>query len=233
MNRLVNSIIILIFWGGLASAVEKKEIGNKPTYRFSGDAQLLTHFIDRGLSITDGNPGLNASFLFNMGQQFRIGFWGTNVSNVTSSDDNLWLKFIADINIEFSSDSIFMAYFHNNNYYKSDLRNGQAFGMTYNIKSYMTQVEWLTNYQGTGTGAFYLSVGKIFPLYKKILPGIFLGYTVQNSSGYLNYFNVKATANYTLTSSFDFEGGITAVTNSTQFGRRGDPAIYLAIKLNY
>ena len=233
MNRLVSSILILIFWGGLAFAVEKKEIGNKPTYRFSGDAQLLTHFIERGLSITDGNPGLNASFLFNMGQQFRIGFWGTNVSNVTSSDDNLWLKFIADINIEFSSDSIFMAYFHNNNYYKSDLRNGQAFGMTYNIKSYMTQVEWLTNYQGTGTAAFYLSVGKIFPLYKKILPGIFLGYTVQNSSGYLNYFNVKATANYTLTSSFDLEGGITAVTNSTQFGRRGDPAIYLAIKLNY
>lgn len=233
MYRFSNFILILFFWSFLVDAAEKKEIGNKPTYRFSGDAQLLSQFLDRGLSITDGNPGLNTSFLFNLGQQFRLGFWGSNVSNVTSSDDNFWLKFIADINIEFSPDSIFMAYIHDDNYYKSDLRNGQAFGMTYDFKSYMTQIEWLTNYQGTGTGAFYLKVGKVFPLYKKILPGVFVGLTTQNSEGYLNYFDFKATAIYTLTSSFDLEGGITAVTNSTQFGRRGEPAIYFGIKLNY
>ena len=171
MNRLVKSILVLFFWGCVAHAVEKKEIGNKPTYRFSGDAQLLTHFLDRGLSITDGNPGLNASFLFNMGQQFRIGFWGTNVSNVTSGDDNLWLKFIADINIEFSSDSIFMAYFHNDNFYKSDLRNGQAFGMTYNIKSYMTQVECLKKFLVI---SFY-KVEKFFQLLNKKPQFQFLG----------------------------------------------------------
>ncbi len=233
MARLLNSIIFLLFCTSTSWAAAKSEVGNKPTYRFSGDAQLLTQFIDRGLSITDGNPGLNASFLFNMGQQFRIGFWGTNVSNVTSGDDNLWLKFIADINIEFSSDSKFMAYFHNDNYYKSDLRNGQSFGMTYDFKSYMSQIEWLTNYQGTSKSAFYLKVGKIFPLYKKILPGVSVGYTAQNSDGYLNYLDVKGFGTYTLTSSFEIEGGITAVTNSTQFGRRGNPGIYLGIKLNY
>ncbi len=217
----------------MAWAAEKVDVSNKPTYRFSGDAQLLTHFIDRGLSITDNNPALTASFMFNLGQQFRLGFWGSNISNVTSKDDNLWLQFIADVKIEFSSDSTFLAYIHDDHYYKHSIRNGQAFGFKFEYKSYMSQIEWLRNYQGTGVGAIYLQVGKNFPLYKKILPRVSVGYTVQNSDGYLNYLDIKGAAIFTVTSSFEIEGGVTAVTNSTQFDGRGDPAIYLGVKLTY
>lgn len=234
MHPLLTYFFAMVLAGSSAAvAAEKVDISNKPTYRFSGDAQLLSHFLDRGLSITDNNPALTASFLFNLGQQFRFGFWGSNISNVTSSDDNLWLKFIADVKIEFSTDSTFLAYFHDDHFYKHSVRNGQAFGMNFEYKSYMSQIEWLRNYQGTYVGAVYLMLGKNFPLYKKILPSAFIGYTMQNSDGYLNYFDVKATAIYTVTSSFELEAGITAVTNSTQFDGRGAPAIYFAIKLTY
>lgn len=234
MDRLIRYFLISIFAAGsTAFAAEKVELSNKPTYRFSGDAQLLSHFVDRGLSITDNNPALTASFLFNFGQQFRLGFWGSNISNVTSSDDNLWLKFIADVKIEFSTDSTFLIYLLDDHYYKNNIRNGQSLGMNFDYKSYMSQLEWLRNYQGTGVGAMYLQLGKNFPLYRKILPRVSVGYMVQNSNGYLNYFNLKGTAIYTVTSVFEMESGITAVTNSTQFEGRGDPAFYFGIKLTY
>lgn len=226
-------LITILVISSTALAAEKEDVSKRPTYRFSGDAQLLTHFLDRGLSITDNNPALAASFLFNFGQQFRVGFWGSNISNVTSKDDHLWLKFIADVKIEFSTDSTFLAYVHDDHFYKESIRNGQAYGINFEYKSYMSQLEWLRNYQGTKSGAVYMRLGKNFPLYRKVLPGIFAGYTMQNSAGYLNYLDLKATANYTVTSSFELEAGITAVTNSTQFDGRGNAAIYFGVKLNY
>jgi len=218
----------------IALAASKKESdGSQPTYRFSGDAELLTQFIDRGLSITDKNPALNASFLFNLGQQFRAGFWGTNVSNVTTTDDNLWLKLMMEIHVDFSNDSIFKIYIQDDHFYKSDLRNGQQFGLKFDFRSYRTHLEWMNNYQGTKTDAIYFKLGKTFPLYRGIVPEISAGYTMQKASEYLNYLDIKASASYSITSTFDIDGGITAVSNSTQFNGRGDPAVYLGIKLNY
>ena len=40
-----------------ADKEKEADKGVTPTYRFSGDAQLSSHFVDRGLSITNGNPG--------------------------------------------------------------------------------------------------------------------------------------------------------------------------------
>lgn len=215
------------------SAEKESEKGTKPTYHFSGDAQLLSHFIDRGLSITNGNPALNASFLFNFGQQFRVGFWGSNVSNVTATDDNLWLKFVADVHISFSTDSIFKMYFNDDHYYKSDARNGQSVGFNYDFKSYLTQLEWMSNFQGTKTDAIYLKLGKMFVFYKDILTGVSLGYTSQKSSAYSNYFDLKGFSIDKLSDFFELEAGLTFTTNSSQFNGRGNPAIYGAIRLNY
>lgn len=215
------------------AAEKEADKGVTPTYRFSGDAQLYSQFIDRGLSITNGNPGLNASFLFNMGQQFRIGFWGTNISNISATDDNLWLKVVADIHVNFSADSVFKMYFNDDHFYKSDIRNGQSVGINYDFKSYLTQVEWMSNFQATKTDALYFKFGKMFSLYKEILTGATIGYSMQKSKAYYDYFDVKGLASYRLSDYFELESGVTLVTNGTQFGSRGDPAIYAAIRLSY
>lgn len=228
------SIVTVLFLSINALAADKEaDKGITPTYRFTGDAQLTTHFVDRGLSITNGNPGLNASFLFNMGQQFRIGFWGTNISNITATDDNLWLKVVADIHINFSNDSIFKMYFNDDHFYKLDLRNGQSFGINYDFRSYLTQLEWMSNFQGTKTDALYFKFGKMFAFYKEVLTGATIGYTMQKSKAYYDYFDFKAFATHKISDYFEFEGGLTFVTNGTQFGARGDPAIYVAIRLSY
>ena len=217
----------------ISSLAAEKDKGIKPTFLFSGDAQLLSQFIDRGLLISDGNPALNASFLFNMGQQFRVGFWGTNISNVTSKDDNLWLKFIADVRIQFANDSVLKIYFNDDHFYKSDLRNGQSVGVNYDLLSYSGQFEWMSNFQGSRTDAVYFRAGKMYSLRKDILAGGLAGITLQKSKAYYDYLDLKAVSTYKVTDYFELEAGITLATNSPQFNYRGDPTIYFGIKLNY
>ena len=241
-GRILMSIVISVLISVsvsipvLAAEKDKDKEADKgvtPTYRFSGDAQLSSQFVDRGLAITSGNPGLSASFLFNMGQQFRIGFWGTNISNISAADDNLWLKIVADIHINFSNDSVFKLYFNDDHFYKSDIRNGQAFGINYDFKSYLTQVEWLSNFQGTKTDAVYLKFGKMFALLKEISTGASVGYTAQKSQAYYDYIDLKGFATYKLSDFFEFNAGVTLDINGSQFGSRGDPAIFGAIRLSY
>ncbi len=224
---------MLITGFSFCSIAAEKDKGNKPTYMFSGDAQLLSHFIDRGLSISDGNPALNASFLFNMGQQFRVGFWGSNISNITSSDDNLWLKIIADVHIQLVNESILKIYFNDDHFYKSDLRNGQSVGVNYDILSYMSQLEWMSNFQGSRSDALYLRAGKMFSLRKDILAGGLAGITLQKSKAYYDYLDLKVFSTYKVTDYFELEAGITLATNSPQFNYRGNPYIYCGIKLSY
>jgi hypothetical protein len=214
-----------------ANAAEKQG-ANQPTYLISGDAQLLSHFIDRGLSMSDKNPAFTASFLFNLGQQFRFGFWGSNISNVTSSDDNLWLKIVGDIRLDISSTAKIFFYIHDDHYYKSNQRNGQEIGLNLEFPTYFYQVELLNNYQGTKTNGEYLRIGKKFPLSFGALTGA-VGYSLQHADGYTNYFDLKTTAAYQVTPFFTGEVGITATAGATQFSDRGSTYLYLGLRLAY
>ncbi len=231
--HFILSFALIGFSLKVLSADKEADKGTTPTYRFSGDAQLLSHFIDRGLSITNGNPALNASFLFNMGQQFRVGFWGSNVSNVSATDDNLWLKVVADVHIDFSKDSIFKMYFNDDHFYKSDIRNGQSVGITYDYTSYIAQLEWMSNFQGTKTDALYFKFGKMYYFYKEILTGFSGGYILQKSPQYSDYMDLKAVSTYKVSDFFELEAAITMTLNGTQFRDRGNFGIYAGLRLSY
>lgn len=211
----------------------EKQGGNQPTYLVSGDAQLLTHFIDRGLSITDNNPALNASFMFNLGQQFRFGFWGSNISNVTSSDDNLWLKVVADIKIDISSTSKMIFYMNDDHFYKSNLRNGQEVGFTLDYNNYFYQLEFMNNFQGSKTNAEYIKGGKKFMLTSSIVGTGSVGYTLQHADGYSNYLDGKVTASYAVSQFLFLESGITTTLLASGFNGRNNSFFYLGIKLAY
>ena len=237
MNRYLSPILISIVTGLYLSTVQAAdkaaESAKKPTYRFSGDAELLSQFEERGLAITDKNPALTASFLFNMGQQFRVGFWGSNISHLSAVDDNLWLKVLAEVQIDFSRDSIFKMYFHDDHFYKSDIRNGQSVGITYEFASHQTQAEWKSNFEGTKTDSIYVKYGRLFVLYKEIVTGASIGYTLQKSNGYKDYIDFKAFSNYKLSDFFEVNASLTYATNSSQFNGRGDPALAVGIRLSY
>lgn len=223
-------LVAIIYYQTSFAAGEKST--STPTYQVSVDAKVMSHFIERGLSMSDGNPAMNVSFLYNLGPQFRLGFWGSNISNVSSADDNFWFKFVADIHVDFSQTSMMALYIHDDHYYKSDIRNGQSIGVRWTYDPYLGEVEWMNNFQGTHSTAEYINVGRLWP-YKMVKVGGKLGYMMQSSPTYQNYFDLKLLTQYNVSTNSILEGGITTLSNSSQFGDRGKTAFYISISLSY
>ncbi|MFZ3228614.1 MAG: TorF family putative porin [Pseudobdellovibrio sp.] len=232
-KNLLTLFYFCIFFISTYSFAAEKQGSNAPTYLVSGDAELMSHFVDRGLSITDQNPALNASFLFNLGQQFKFGFWGSNISNVSSQDDNLWLKIVGSIRIDVNANAKLDFYINDDHYYKSDLRNGQELGFNLDYLVYFFQIEFMNNFQGTKTNAEYLKGGKTFVVAKDTTVSGSAGYTLQQSSPYSNYFDLKAMATYHVTQSLKFDAALTMTFAGSGYGGRGNPFIMAGVKLNY
>ncbi len=203
-----------------------------PTYKVSVDAKLYSHYIERGLSMSDTNPAMNVAFLYNFGPQFSMGFWGSNISNISSADDNFWFKFLANVRVDFTPTMGMLMYINDDHYYKSSIRNGQLFGAKFNYLNYLAELEWTNNYQGTHGNSEYLNVGKLVD-YKMFKVGGKIGYTLQNSDNYSNYFDIKGLGTYALGTNSTAEAGLTFVSSEGQFNGRAKPAIYVAISLFY
>ncbi len=225
------SFLAVVTYFHQALAVNEKP-STVPTYQVSVDAKLYSHYIERGLSMSDTNPAMNVAFLYNFGPQFRMGFWGSNISNVSSTDDNFWFKFLADVRVDFTPTSGMLLYINDDHYYKSSIRNGQILGVKINYLDYLGEIEWMNNYQGTHVNSEYLNIGKMYP-YKVFKVGGKVGYTLTNSEGYSSYIDLKAIGTYALGTNSIAEAGITMISSESQFGGRGKPAIYLAISLFY
>lgn len=215
------------------SWAETKSSGSFADYGISGDAELLSHYIVRGLSYSDYNPSMNASFMANLGTQFKLGFWGTNISNLDAVDDNFWLKIVAEIKTELSSALSMNILLADNHFYKSSQRNGQSMSLKFDYIMYEFGLDWLGNFEGTKSNAEYLWAGKLFDFRKIFNYGGFVGYTNTHSAEIQGYFDFKVIAQYTFKNNSYAEAGITANSNSSQFGTRDDPAFYIGLKLSY
>lgn len=199
----------------------------------SGDAQLVSHFIVKGLSYSDNNPALNASFVTKLHPQIKLGIWGSNISNLNAPDDNFWLKVFSRINIDFSDRFFFSIFLTDNRFYKSEPRNGQTFGGDFNYKSYEFGLELQNNYEGTKSTAEYLWFGKLFEYRGGFKYGGYGGVTISQSSAYQSYFDFRIVGQYIFNAISNAEIGLTFNSNSAQFGIRDDPAVYIALKLYY
>jgi hypothetical protein len=206
---------------------------SKADYRIAGEAQLLSHFIDKGVSYSNGNPAMNASFLFNLGSQAKIGFWGSNVSNIGSTDDTLWLKILGEIHFDFSSGAKGKFYISDDHFYSSNQHNGQVVGFYLIRNNFEYTLEWLSNFEGSKSAAEYFNFGKLYTFKKDFKYGGYVGYTNSHSDTVNSYFDLKAVGQYLFSTASTFEAGITLNSNGSQFGSRGDPAYYVGVKLVY
>ena len=199
----------------------------------SGDAQLVSHFIVKGLSYSDNNPAMNASFVAKLHPQIKLGIWGSNVSNLNAVDDNFWLKIFSRIYIEFSERLFFSLFITDNRFYKSDIRNGQTFGADVNFRNYEFGLELMSNFEGTRNSAGYLWFGRLYDYRSNLKWGSYAGSTISQSAAYQSYLDFRIVGQYLFNSISNAELGVTFNSNSAQFGIRDDPAIYLALKLYY
>lgn len=237
--RIINSLILflIIFFVNLAQSADNNSQSTASTaagsYKFSLDAKLTSHFIDRGLSMSHKDPALNTAFYFNLGPQFRLGFWGSNISEVASTNDHFWLKLIADVKVEFAANSVMKLYLQDEHFYTSSSFNGQNFGLKYNYELYQLQIEWMNNFLGTHSDANYINGGRLFDLYNSFRAGGLVGYTLQHSSTYKNYFDLKPLVNYAINGNANFEVSTTMTTQTSQFNGRGDFAYAGTFSLSY
>ena len=217
------------------SSSADKNKANAATNKIGGHAQLLSHFVERGLSMSNGNPALNASFLFNLGSQVRLGFWGSNVSNLSATDDNFWFKFLGEFDIRFGSGLQTSVYVSDNHFYKSDVRNGQRIGALFTYFLYQGTLEWMSNLEGSKGNAEYLNFGKYFLWGAKFRYGPFVGFTNSHTDVINSYFDARVIGEYTVSSNTIAETGVSLnfTSDNAVFGKRADPAVWVGVKLTY
>lgn len=209
----------------------KGEAGTKPNYSINGSALLTSNYVEQGLTMSDGNPAFNGLFLVNLGSQFSFGFWGSNVSNLDSNSQNVWIKYIAEANVDFQSNFRATFYFQDHHFYTSSARNGQRFGARIKYMRFEGFVETQTNFEGTGTSAFYFQTQFTKKYTDKYGLTLAAGYTNQNSSQYSDYLDLKAEGFYQPIATIKSDLGITLPSNTNQFGSRSEPQYYLDVNL--
>ncbi len=202
------------------SSASKNEGGTTPNYFVEGMAKLTSNFVDRGLSFSDGNPAFNGSFLIGLGNQFSLGFWGSNVANISNNEDNLWVKYVAEAKVDFLSNANAVFFFHDDHFYPSDIRNGQRYGMRLKYARFKWLFEAQTNFEATGSSSFYSQAEFIKKYSDKFGLSLALGYTFQNSNYYRDYIDASAFMFFSPAKTVRLEGGLALPSNTYQFGSR-------------
>ena len=211
----------------------KDETGAKPTYVVNGHARLTSNFVDRGLSYSNGGFAMNASFLVNLGSQLRFGFWGSNISKLGNDDDNLWLKYVAEVFVDFQTNSKFVFYVHDDHYYKTQSLNGIRYGFKLDYGRFTGLLEWQNNYEGTGASSYYSRIKFNKKYSEKTGLELGAGYTMEYSQRYSNYIDLLGTGYYNAFPNGRVEAGITLPSNTSQFGNRSRLAYFLGLNITF
>lgn len=221
--------LILLFTGACAfaqtgSSEKDKSSGgaNTPTFKLSGDARLSSHYVYRGLSYTDKDPGMNASFFFNLGPQFKFGFTGSNVKFEGVDDTHFWLNFRGEVKVDFNPDFIARLYYTDHRYYRSSLRNGTSLGTTMTIYGVKAQFEMDSNWEGSQTRDQYLASGYDFKLPADFILGTHLGYSMLTTDTNSNFFDVRVGLIYKTLNAGTWDVSVTSTSGQSQLNGRGD-----------
>lgn len=217
-----------------ATADAKSEkAGTQPNYDISGYARLASNYVDRGLSFSNGNFAFNGAFLINLGSQFKLGFWGSNISKLNAADDNLWIKYIGEVLVNFQTSTDYIFYIHDDRFYKSSSRNGQRFGLKINYGRFAGLIESQTNYEGTRRNGYYAQVKHDKKITSDFGVQLGLGYTLQSSDTYKDYADFIASTYYQLFKTGKVDLTLTTPSNSSQFGDRSKPAYFIGFQLDF
>lgn len=212
---------------------DKDNSGAKPNYDISGYARLTSNFIDRGLSYSNGGFAMNAAFLVNLGSQFKFGFWGSNISKLENDDDNLWIKYLAEVYVDFQTNSKFVFYVQDDHFYRTQSLNGIRYGFKLDWGRFTGLIEWQNNYEGTGSSAYYtrLKFNKKYTERTGLELGA--GYTMEYSQQYSNYLDIFGTGYFNAFPNGRLEAGMTMPSNTSQFGNRSKLGYFVGLQLNY
>lgn len=184
--------IALLCTQSLAQEDSRSDI---PTFKMTGDVAMLTNYVEHGLTQSNKDPSLQAGFGFNFGPQFKLGLWGSNVNY--ESSEHFLLKLNAELKVLVSSKTDFKVGYHNNRYFKSDIRNGNTTYLVITSHGYRVRYESNTNWNGTDSSSTYYSFGKSFDLTQSWKWDNEVGYTmIKDVEDMDNFFDVRTSFLY-------------------------------------
>lgn len=197
----------------------------------TGSASILSHFVYHGLSQTNKDPSLQTSLFMNIGPQFRIGLWGSNVS-YEGQDNHIVIKIPLELKLEFNKDASLTIGYSSNQYYKSRIRNGNTSSLHLDIFDYLIIYEIESNWEGSETKSKYFAFNKTFKVGNDFTWENQIGYTVLSVENLQNYFDLStgiAGKNDRITYKFI----VTATSNPSQFNGAGDVFAILSVGFDF
>ncbi len=199
--------------------------------KMSGNATLITNFVEHGVSQTNNDPALQGSYMFHFGSQIKMGLWGSNVY-YPNELDHFNLKLAADAKFNFAPEIDAYFSYTDNRFYKSNLRNGATLSLLMKIFQYEIELDHESNWEGTSSATNHLIAGYSWKLFPRLLWDNNLGYNSVSSSGYKNYFDYRST----LALSVDpmiFRLSFTYNSSASQFNGRGKNYFILSINTDF
>lgn len=216
----------------LPSFAQEDAKGNIPDFKMNGEVSLLSNYVEHGLTQTDKDPSLQAAFGFNFGPQFKMGIWGSNVN--FDSTEHFLLKINAELKVQISTTTDFKLGYFNNQYFKTDTRNGNTTYLVITSHGYRVRYEQNSNWEGTDERSTYYSFGKSFDLNQNWKWDNEVGYTMISDVPEIeNYFDLRTSFLYKGGSNIIYQISATGTSSPSQFHGQGDIFGYVGASTSF
>lgn len=224
----------LILLSPLLTFAQQQPAQEGSSFKIAGDAELMSNFVERGVSQSDRDPALNAGFWFNFGPQFRAGVSGVNVG-YEGYDSRFRLMYNADIKINFSERTDLTIVVSNHNYYKPEGRNGWVYGFHLRLfEKWKIKYESMTNWEGTGKQVNYVAGSYEYDLSERWRLPTQFGYSmVSEIEGYNSYYDLRTGAHFLQNNALRYKIDLTYNSSAAQFGRRAGIFLILGAQLTF
>ena len=232
LKRFFLVFSIFFFVGPLTKAKTAPPTSTQPSYRLNGTAVLSSNFVDKGLTQTAGDPGLQTDFWFNFGSQFRMGLWGANVRYESTPTTHFWMKANADVKVDFSPTAKMNILYSENKFFKNNRRSGNLVGLHLDMWGWKIIYDMESNWQGTGEKSTYAGAGKDSVIWGDYIWTNQGGYTMPKADGVSSFLDFK-TGLGTKAKDFVCMGAVSYSTATGAFKKQGELAFILSATVGF
>ncbi len=232
INKKKFLILTTFLFSTTNALAQSSGASTQPTYRLTGAATLASNFVEKGLTQTKGDPGLQTDFWFNFGSQFRMGLWGANVRYESTPTTHFWLKANADVKVDFSQNAKMNILYSENKYYKDNDRSGNTVGLHFDFWGWKIIYDMESNWEGTGQKATYAGAGKDAVVWNEYIWTNHAGYTMPEAEGITSYFDIR-TGLGTKAKDFVLMGSLSMTTATGEIKDQGELAFILSATVGF
>jgi uncharacterized protein (TIGR02001 family) len=225
-------VLATLLTAHFSHAESSSAASTQPSYHLTGNATLASNFVEKGLTQTQGDPGLQSEFWFNFGSQFRMGLWGANVRYETAETSHFWLRANADVKVDFSQNAKMNIVYNENKYYKANKRDGNTIGVHFDFSGWRIIYDMNSNWEGTRAKETYAGVGKDFPVWTNWVWSSDGGYTMPQAAGVSSFFDIRTGLGIKF-KDFTTMGSISYTTATGEFKKQGEAAAFVTINVAF